>query len=57
LKALTALRRHNELLSMLADTRARIYDSHDPLDETGDTFKQLDKSKQAALREILATID
>lgn len=56
LKALTALRQHTELLSVLADARARISDSHDPLDETESAFKKLDKSKQDALREILATI-
>ncbi|KAB2941350.1 MAG: hypothetical protein K8F92_20415 [Hyphomicrobium sp.] len=56
LNALTALRQHTELLGMLADPRARIYDTHDPLDENDARFKALDGSKQAALREILSTI-
>jgi hypothetical protein len=56
LKALAALRQHTELLGMLADPRARNFDSHDPLDESEDRFKQLDDSKQKALREILQTI-
>jgi hypothetical protein len=56
LKALAALREHTDLLRMLVDPRRRIEDSQDPLDETGDSFKKLDDSKQKALREILATI-
>lgn len=56
LKALAALRQHTELLGMLADARGRISDSHDPLNESDDRFKALDRSKQDALREILATI-
>jgi AAA domain-containing protein len=56
LKALTALGQHTELLKMLADPRGRIDNSHDPLDEKSDAFKELDTSKQAALREILSTI-
>ena len=56
LKALAALREHTELLRMLVDPRHRIEYSQDPLDETGDSFKKLDDSKQKALREILATI-
>jgi hypothetical protein len=50
------LRERTELLRMLVDPRRRIEDSQDPLDETGDSFKKLDDSKQKALREILATI-
>lgn len=56
LKALTALRQHTELLGMLADPRARIFDTQDPLDENDDAFKALDGSKQGALREILSTL-
>ena len=56
LKALTALKEHAELLRMLVDPRLRIEESQDPLDEKSDSFKDLDSSKQAALREILSTI-
>jgi hypothetical protein len=56
LKALTALWQHTELLRMLADPRGRIEDSHDTLDDKSDAFKELDTSKQGALREILSTI-
>lgn len=56
LKALAALREHSELLSMLSDPRMRIDYSQDPLDEQSDSFKNLDRSKQDALREILSTI-
>lgn len=56
LKAIAALAQHTELLGMLADARGRIGDSHDPLDETEESFKALDRSKQDALREILATV-
>jgi hypothetical protein len=56
LKALTALKEHAELLRMLVDPRLRIEESQDPLDETSESFKKLDSSKQAALREILSTI-
>jgi hypothetical protein len=56
LKALAALREHTELLQMLVDPRLRTHDSQDPLDEAADAFKALDSSKQAALREIVATI-
>jgi superfamily I DNA and/or RNA helicase len=55
-KALTALREHAELLRMLVDPRLRIDDSQDPLDEESVAFKELDPSKQNALREILSTI-
>jgi superfamily I DNA and/or RNA helicase len=41
---------------MLVDPRQRIDDSQDPLDEKSDSFRELDASKQAALREILSTI-
>ena len=56
LKALAALKNHGELLRMFADPRLRIENSQDPLDETSEAFKQLDQSKQNALREILSTI-
>jgi hypothetical protein len=56
LKALAALREHAELLRMLVDPRIRIEESQDPLNENTDSFKQLDPSKQGALREILSTI-
>ncbi|HZS53842.1 MAG TPA: AAA domain-containing protein [Bryobacteraceae bacterium] len=56
LKALSAFHEHAELLRMLVDPRRRIEDSQDPLDEKDDAFKNLDVSKQNALREILSTI-
>src|SRR5271166_350873 len=56
LKALTALRQHAELLRMLTNPRLRIDDSQDPLDESNEAFKDLDLSKQNALRDILATV-
>lgn len=56
LKALSALRQHAELLRMLADSRLRIHDSQDPLDESTEAFKKLDPSKQQALRDVLSTI-
>jgi serine/threonine protein kinase len=55
-KALKALSEHTELLKMLVDPRMRIDSSHDPLDEKEKKFKELDSSKQDALREILSTI-
>lgn len=55
-KALKVLREHTELLRMLFDPRIRIEDSHDPLDEKEARFKELDQSKQDALREILSTV-
>lgn len=55
-KALKVLAEHTELLRMLVDPRARIDDSHDPLDEKETRFKELDESKQGALREILSTV-
>lgn len=56
LKALAALKKQGELLRMLVDPRLRLEDSQDPLDEHDAAFQNLDLSKQAALREILATI-
>lgn len=55
LKALKALREHSELLRMLTDPRGRIEDSHDPVKQDV-KFKSLDKSKQEALTNILATV-
>jgi hypothetical protein len=55
-KALRVLREHTELLRMLVDPRSRIDDSHDPLNEKEKRFKELDESKQGALREILSTV-
>jgi hypothetical protein len=55
-KALKALREHTEMLRMFVDPRLRIEDSHDPLNERDVRFKELDESKQDALREILSTI-
>lgn len=55
-RALKVLREHTELLRMFVDPRLRIEDSHDPLDEKEERFKQLDDSKKAALSEILSTI-
>lgn len=56
LKALAALKEHGELLRMFVDPRLRLDNSQDPLDERDTDFQNLDASKQAALREILATI-
>lgn len=55
-RALKVLREHTELLRMFVDPRFRIEDSHDPLDDKEERFKQLDDSKKAALSEILSTI-
>lgn len=54
-RALRALREHTELLRMLADARSRIEDTQDPVEEDNQ-FREMDDSKQAALREILSTI-
>jgi serine/threonine protein kinase len=55
LKALNALKDHNELLKMIADTRHRIIESHDLLNED-EAFDSLDIPKQQALKEIIATL-
>lgn len=55
LKALKALREHRELLSMMADARKRIIDSHDKLPDN-DSLVSLDTSKQEALRKIVGTL-
>jgi hypothetical protein len=54
LKALKALREHRELLSMMADARKRIIDSHDKLPD--DSLSSLDESKQEALKRIVGTL-
>lgn len=56
MKALKALRDHSELLGMVVDRRLRLQESQDPLAEEDVRFKEMDQSKQQALREILATI-
>jgi hypothetical protein len=55
LKALKALKEHQELLGMIADPRRRVVESHDDLKEDA-AFLSLDNSKQDALRELTSTI-
>lgn len=55
LKALKALREHRELLSMMADSRKRIVESHDKL-PADDSLASLDASKQEALKKIVGTL-
>lgn len=55
LKALKALKDHEELLGMIADPRKRVIESHDAFKED-DAFRSLDGSKQDALRELTSTI-
>ena len=55
MKALKSLRDQSELLGMLVDRRLRLQESQDQLDEDAQ-FRDMDTSKQDALREILATI-
>lgn len=55
MKALKALRDHSELLGMIVDRRLRLQESQDHL-EDDDQLKEMDPSKQDALREILATV-
>ncbi len=55
LKALKALREHRELLSMMADARKRIIESHDKL-HNDDSLASLDESKQEALKKIVGTL-
>lgn len=55
-KALEALSEHAELLRMLADPRAKLFDSQEPLDETDAFFERLDGAKQGALRELTAVL-
>jgi hypothetical protein len=56
MKALKALRDHSELLGMIVDRRLRLQESQDHLDDGDPQFKDMDPSKQSALREILATV-
>lgn len=51
-KALEALSEHSELLRMLADPRAKLFDTQEVLDESDAFFKRLDDAKQSALREL-----
>ncbi len=55
MKALKALRDHSELLGMIVDRRLRLQESQDHL-EDDDQLKEMDPSKQDALKEILATV-
>jgi hypothetical protein len=56
MKALKALRDHSELLGMIVDRRLRLQESQDHLDDEDVQFKEMDRSKQDALREMLATV-
>lgn len=56
MKALKALRDHSELLGMVVDRRLRLQESQDQLNDEDVQFKEMDQSKQYALREILATV-
>lgn len=55
LKALRALKDHDELLRMIADPRYKIIESHDVF-APDDDFAKLDDSKQTALRELTSTL-
>jgi hypothetical protein len=55
LKALKALREHRELLSMMADSRRRVMESHDRLPDN-DLLASLDQSKQEAFKKIVSTL-
>lgn len=55
LKALKALKEHQELLKMLVDPRIRIVESHDKSVEDTE-FKKLDAPKQDALKKITSTL-
>lgn len=55
LKALKALKEHQELLRMIVDPRNKVTDSHDVLIEDA-AFDQLDGPKQEALTQITATL-
>lgn len=55
LKALNALKDHQELLRMITDPRQRVLESHDVLTEDS-AFEQLDAPKQEALRQLTATL-
>jgi hypothetical protein len=55
LKALKALKDHQELLRMMVDPRQRVVESHDKLAEDA-AFDQLDPPKQEALRQLTSTL-
>ncbi|MCG0995936.1 AAA domain-containing protein [Acetobacter indonesiensis] len=55
IKAMRALRDHEELLKMIGDRRRRVMESHDPV-ERDTAFLALDASKQQALTEIIGTL-
>lgn len=55
MKALKSLGDQSELLGMIVDRRLRLQESQDQLDEDAQ-FRDMDRSKQDAMREILATI-
>lgn len=55
IKAMRALRDHEELLKMIGDRRRRLMESHDPI-ERDMAFLALDESKQQALAEIIGTL-
>jgi len=55
LKALKALKDHQELLRMIVDPRRKIVESHDKLEED-EAFGKLDPPKQEALRQLTSTL-
>lgn len=55
IKAMRALRDHEELLKMIGDRRRRLMESHDPVERDA-AFLALDDSKQQALTEIIGTL-
>jgi hypothetical protein len=55
LKALKALKEHQELLRMIVDPRRKIVESHDKLEED-EAFGKLDPPKQEALRQLTSTL-
>lgn len=55
LKALRALKDHDELLRMMTDPRYRIVESHDAF-AADESFAKLDDSKQQALKELTSTL-
>ena len=55
IKAMRALRDHEELLKMIGDRRRRVMESHDPVARDA-AFLALDESKQQALTEIIGTL-
>lgn len=55
IKAMRALRDHEELLKMIGDRRRRLMESHDPVERDA-AFLALDASKQQALAEIIGTL-